>query len=158
MRGILQVDPAGAVPIWKQIEEGVRRLVAAGRLEPGAPVPSVRELARDLQIHVVTADTFGTAKVALEDVKALLTLLPAEKQDEAKRAYVASLGSETCVCIGNGRNDRLMLKQAALSIAVLHMEGMATEAALASHLLVTSAQDAFDILLAPKRLIATLRS
>ena len=54
MRGILQVDPAGAVPIWKQIEEGVRRLVAAGVLEPGAPAPSVRELAKDLQVNPAT--------------------------------------------------------------------------------------------------------
>lgn len=54
MRGILQVDPASAVPIWKQIEEGVHRLVAAGALAPGAPVPSVRELARDLQVNPAT--------------------------------------------------------------------------------------------------------
>jgi GntR family transcriptional regulator len=54
MRAILQVDPAGAVPIWKQIEEGVRRLVAAGGLDPGAAVPSVRELARDLQVNPAT--------------------------------------------------------------------------------------------------------
>jgi GntR family transcriptional regulator len=54
MRGILQVDPALAAPIWKQIEEGVRRLVAAGRLEAGAPVPSVRELARELQVNPAT--------------------------------------------------------------------------------------------------------
>ncbi|BDU72748.1 GntR family transcriptional regulator [Mesoterricola silvestris] len=54
MRGILQVDPAGAVPIWKQIEEGVRRLVAAGALAPGSPVPSVRELARDLRVNPAT--------------------------------------------------------------------------------------------------------
>lgn len=54
MRSILQVDPAGAVPIWKQIEEGVRRLVASGALKPGAPAPSVRELARDLQVNPAT--------------------------------------------------------------------------------------------------------
>ena len=54
MRATLQVDPAGAVPIWKQIEEGVRRLVAAGGLDPGAPVPSVRDLARDLQVNPAT--------------------------------------------------------------------------------------------------------
>jgi GntR family transcriptional regulator len=54
MRGILQVDPASALPIWKQIEEGVRRLVAAGALAPGAPVPSVRELARDLAVNPAT--------------------------------------------------------------------------------------------------------
>ena len=54
MRGRLQVDPAGAVPIWKQIEEGVRRLVAAGGLASGAAVPSVRELAGDLRVNPAT--------------------------------------------------------------------------------------------------------
>jgi GntR family transcriptional regulator len=42
------------VPIWKQIEEGMRRLAAAGALAPGAPVPSVRELARDLRVNPAT--------------------------------------------------------------------------------------------------------
>ena len=32
MRGILQVDPSDAAPIWRQIEEGLHRLVAAGVL------------------------------------------------------------------------------------------------------------------------------
>jgi len=54
MRAILQVDPAGAVPIWKQIEEGMRRQLAAGALAPGAPVPSVRDLARDLRVNPAT--------------------------------------------------------------------------------------------------------
>jgi len=41
-------DPA---PIWKQIEDGVRRLIALGALQPGASVPSVRDLARDLRVN-----------------------------------------------------------------------------------------------------------
>src|SRR5262249_15854644 len=47
----LQVDPADAVPIWRQIEENVRRLVARGALKAGGPVPSVRDLARDLGVN-----------------------------------------------------------------------------------------------------------
>ena len=54
MRAILQVDPADAVPIWKQIEAGMRRQLAAGALAPGAPVPSVRDLARDLRVNPAT--------------------------------------------------------------------------------------------------------
>ena len=54
MRATLKVDPALAVPIWKQIEEGVRRLVAAGGLAQGALVPSVREVARDLRVNPAT--------------------------------------------------------------------------------------------------------
>src|ERR1700758_1951367 len=50
----LHVAPADSTPIWSQIEEGVRRLVASGALAPGGPVPSVRELARDLAVNPAT--------------------------------------------------------------------------------------------------------
>ncbi len=50
----LHVDPSDSTPIWSQIEEGLRRLVASGALAPGAPVPSVRELARDLSVNPAT--------------------------------------------------------------------------------------------------------
>jgi GntR family transcriptional regulator len=52
-RGI-HVDPSDATPIWSQIEEGVRRLVASGALPAGSPIPSVRELARDLSVNPAT--------------------------------------------------------------------------------------------------------
>lgn len=48
---LLRVDPADPRPIWRQIEEGVQNLVAARRLAPGDPVPSVRDLARELQVN-----------------------------------------------------------------------------------------------------------
>lgn len=54
MRWALKVNPADAVPIWKQIEEGIRRLVATGALAPGGAVPSVRELAKGLQVNPAT--------------------------------------------------------------------------------------------------------
>ena len=50
----LSVDPSDAVPLWKQIEENVRRLVASGALKPGVAVPSVRDLARELSINPAT--------------------------------------------------------------------------------------------------------
>ncbi|MGH9398837.1 MAG: GntR family transcriptional regulator, partial [Thermoanaerobaculia bacterium] len=50
----LHVDPTDATPIWSQIEEGVRRLVACGALAAGGPVPSVRELARELRVNPAT--------------------------------------------------------------------------------------------------------
>jgi GntR family transcriptional regulator len=45
------IHASGPEPIWRQIEEGVRRLVALGALTPGAAVPSVRDLARDLRVN-----------------------------------------------------------------------------------------------------------
>src|SRR5688572_9540277 len=51
---MFSVDPRDPVPVWKQIEDGVRRLVAAGALRPGGSIPSVRELARDLRVNPMT--------------------------------------------------------------------------------------------------------
>jgi GntR family transcriptional regulator len=45
------INPGDPAPIWRQIEEGVRRLVALGALTPGAAVPSVRDLAKDLRVN-----------------------------------------------------------------------------------------------------------
>jgi GntR family transcriptional regulator len=45
------INPTDAAPIWQQIEEGVRRLISLGALVPGAAVPSVRDLARDLRVN-----------------------------------------------------------------------------------------------------------
>ena len=50
----LEIDPASAIPIWRQIEDGMRRLVASGRLSAGSVVPSVRELARTLRVNPAT--------------------------------------------------------------------------------------------------------
>ncbi len=51
---VLDIDPGAAVPIWRQIEDGVRRLVASRSLPPEAPIPSVRELARSLRVNPAT--------------------------------------------------------------------------------------------------------
>ena len=44
------LDPASPLPPYEQVAAQVRRLVASGRLPPGAPLPSVRQLAGDLGI------------------------------------------------------------------------------------------------------------
>ena len=51
---MLRIDPSDSVPLWKQIEEGVLRLVATGALTPDDPVASVRELARQLRVNPLT--------------------------------------------------------------------------------------------------------
>jgi GntR family transcriptional regulator len=54
MHRFLDIDTTSAVPIWRQIEDGMRRLVASGRIEPGSVVPSVRELAKALRVNPAT--------------------------------------------------------------------------------------------------------
>ncbi len=47
--------PAGG-PIWKQIEETIRRVISSRHLRPGDPVPSVRQLARTLSVTPNTVE------------------------------------------------------------------------------------------------------
>ncbi len=54
MHRFLEVDPSAAAPIWCQIEDGMRRLVASGRMPAGSAVPSVRELAKALRVNPAT--------------------------------------------------------------------------------------------------------
>lgn len=51
---MLRIDPSDAVPIWKQIEEGVLNLIATGALRPEDPVASVREMAKELRVNPLT--------------------------------------------------------------------------------------------------------
>jgi GntR family transcriptional regulator len=54
MQRSLRIDPKDPRPIWRQIEEGVRNLVASGGLAAGEGIPSVRDLARELQVNPAT--------------------------------------------------------------------------------------------------------
>ncbi len=47
----LEVDAHSPVPIYEQIIDGIQRLVREDRLAPGAFLPSVRQLASDLEIN-----------------------------------------------------------------------------------------------------------
>jgi GntR family transcriptional regulator len=56
-RGSLQfqIHPSSGVPIYRQLIEQIRALVVGGQLPSGEMLPSVRQLAADLEINMMTA-------------------------------------------------------------------------------------------------------
>ncbi len=114
-------------------------------------------LAKQLEIHTVTADTFGSVRSQVAGLPVRLAVIPPENQAQAKANYIDILGSSNSVAIGNGRNDSLMLKKAALGIAVMQTEGAAIAALQAADLVTPGIIEALDLLLIPDRLRATLR-
>lgn len=46
-----RVDPADPRPIWRQIEEGIVHAITRGDYAVGTPVPSVRDLAKQLRVN-----------------------------------------------------------------------------------------------------------
>lgn len=132
-------------------------LAVDGELLPGVE-DALKGLSAELQVHILTADTFGKVRSRVEDISCELSILPVENQDRGKLDYVKRLGAEQTVCMGNGRNDRLMLKEAALGIAVILEEGAAMETLVEADVVCTSILSALQLLTNPLRLTATLRS
>jgi soluble P-type ATPase len=128
----------------------------------GVLVPGVGDLlnslARELTVHVVTADTFGKAAAGLSGTDCRLTILDSGHQDQAKVEFVSQLGAEQTASIGNGRNDALMLEKSALGIAVILGEGASAESVNAADIVCTDICAALELLMHPLRLTATLRS
>jgi GntR family transcriptional regulator len=54
MEPIIYIDPQSKEPIYKQIIAQVRRYVAHGALAPGDELPSLRQLALDLNVNLNT--------------------------------------------------------------------------------------------------------
>jgi len=131
-------------------------LAIDGRLIRGVKA-RLNRLAGSVALHVITADTFGKARASLRGVHCTLEILQRGGEDRAKAALVRRLGATRVACIGNGRNDRLMLRSAALGIATVQREGAAVEAVEAADIVVHDVRDALDLLLEPRRLVATLR-
>lgn len=132
-------------------------LAVKGTLLPGAAW-RLRRLAEVLEVHVITADTYGKASQELEDLPLKLTIAPPEDQAEAKLRYMEQLGKSSVVAVGNGRNDAAMVAEAALGIGLIQKEGAAGALLAAADLVARDVAEALDLLLHPTQLVATLRA
>ena len=127
----------------------------------GRVTPEVKEkinsLSYQAKIYVLTADTQGTANKEILGMNVELVKTPEEDSKQKKLDFLKTLNLEATVAIGNGSNDQFILKEAALGIAVLGDEGVSVSAIKSADIVVKNIQNALDVLLKPKRLIATLR-
>jgi soluble P-type ATPase len=108
-------------------------------------------------VYILTADTQETVNEEILGMNAELIKIPEEDSKQRKFDFLKNLNLEMTVVIGNGSNDQLILKEAALGIAVLGDEGASVSAIKSADIVVKNIQNALDLLLKPKRLIATLR-
>ena len=128
-------------------------LALDGELVAGVP-ERLRTLQDRLSVHLLTADTFGR----LAQIEPVLGF-PATRisTSNEKTMYVRALDPQSVVAVGNGANDAGMLSEACLGIVVLGPEGLALHAMEAADVVVPDINSALDLLLNPKRLVATLR-
>jgi len=120
--------------------------------------PLLKRLSKAYQVYVITADTFGSVQTQLKDYNVTVKILNSDDHTVEKATFVTSLNAENTVAIGNGNNDALMIQKSAIGIAILGDEGCSSQTLLKSDIASKSIQDALELFLHTKRLIATLRS
>ena len=150
------------IPGWGNI--GIENIVLDlnGTIATDGEIPlelkeKIASLVEKTNIYILTADTQGTAAEEVRDIRVELIRISEEKSKEAKFEFLKKLNLENTVVIGNGNNDQLILKEAALGIVVLGDEGMSISAMKNADVVVKDVSDALDLFLKPKRLIAILR-
>ena len=139
----LLLDYNGTIALDGHLSTSVRELICA--------------LSKELEIFVLTADTHGTAAAECDGLPLTLKTFPTDSAMNSKLEILRSLGDDFCCAIGNGRNDILMCKDAALSICIMGEEGCCSKLIEHTHVTVKTIENALELLLKPKRLIATLR-
>jgi soluble P-type ATPase len=119
-----------------------------------AAVRAVERLRGELELHILSADTFGTAAALATSIHAEFHRVDSGRD---KLDYIELLGAQQCVAIGNGRNDGPMIRAAGLGIAVLGPEGLHAEAFAAADVIAISIDEALGLLTDARTLTATLR-
>lgn len=152
----LHIPGRGRVELAHLVLDLNGTLARDGRLLDGVVSP-LRQLRDLLDVHLLTADTFGSGGAVAQRLGIHLQVLASGPGGAQKLAFVQQLGAAQVVAMGNGANDAAMLQAAGLGIAVVEAEGLATAAALAADIWVRSAEEGLGLLLHPMRLVATLR-
>jgi len=152
----IDIPGFGLVELDHLVSDYSGTLSSSGKIIPGVK-ERLNKIAEFMQVHILSSDTFGCAREELRDITCIIHILSGRDHDVQKEQYVTKLGHERVVALGNGNNDRKMLKIARLGIAVSASEGCSTEAILAADILVHSPLDGLDLMLDPKRCKATLR-
>lgn len=131
-------------------------LAVRGRLVSGVKERLIA-LSGVMNIHVVTADTFGRAEAELKGLPVKLHVIwNKEHEGDAKASVVKQLGKGV-VSLGNGANDQPMFKYSDLSILVIGREGAYMANLSDVDIVVTDITHALDLLLDPVSIVATLR-
>lgn len=153
----IHVPGRGRLTITWIVSDFNGTLAFEGRLKESTRARLKEVAARGLAVYVLTADTFGYVTEEISGLPVEVKILTGEATAAAKAAFVRELGRECVAALGNGRNDEAMLREAGLSMAILGREGSYPPTLAAADVVMPDIDDALDLLLFPKRLVATLR-
>ena len=136
-------DYNGTIAVDGKILEGVEELLL--------------DFKDDVDIYILTADTYGTVKKECINLHAEVLTFPNGNASEFKKNIVKELNGEKTICVGNGFNDISMFKESVISIAVIEGEGASGLLLRHADIVTRSILEAIEIILNKDKIKAVLR-
>lgn len=138
------LDYNGTIAVDGRIIEGVRE--------------RINKLKEHVNVYILTADTYGTAKEECNNLGVNVLYFPKEDSGIFKKEMAMKLNGHKTICVGNGYNDIPMFKESILSVAVIEGEGSCGKLLANADIVTRSIIEALDIILDENKIKATLRS
>lgn len=98
----IDIPGFGSLKLEYLVSDFTGTLSVDGRLLPGVR-ERLNRISKLLRIHVLTSDTFGTARKGIEGVSCTVHVLEGKNVDVQKEKYVKTLGAGRVVAFGNGK-------------------------------------------------------
>lgn len=111
----LTVDPEDNQPIYRQVADGIKNLIARGDLAEGATLPPVRQLAADLGVNL---NTIATSYRELQSEGLIVV----------KHGSGAVVASATSAPSGNEKNDERLRRPLRAALTELVLSGLPSQA------------------------------
>lgn len=152
-----------SIPGWGDVEieyllvDYNGTLALDGKVKPGVK-ELLEKISRYIRVFIVTADTYDTVDNDVDIMAFNVLKVRKDNSAQEKAKIVRELGPEKVLAIGNGANDALMLKEAAIGIGVIGEEGCSNILLKEADIVVKDIVEALNMILHPERIIATLQS
>ncbi|MCK9445196.1 MAG: HAD family hydrolase [Tissierellaceae bacterium] len=138
------LDYNGTIAVDGKLLDGVGQLLS--------------RLKGQVNLYVLTADTYGTVEEECKTIGAEVLKFPKENAGKSKQDIVRKLGGDRTITVGNGFNDIEMFQESILSIGVIEGEGASGKLLLHADIVARSIIEALEIILSKDKVKATLRN
>ena len=152
----IYIPNVGTYSIEKMVFDFNGTLATDGKVPPRV-YRQILGLSQDFNVFIITADTFDTVEEIFSGTDVNIEIVSKANGTLDKKSLIELLNPKETIALGNGSNDVLMLKESAISIAVLGQEGLSIKALENSDLVIKDINDFFEMMKEPKKIVATLR-
>ncbi len=128
-------------------------LAENGKLSDGGK-EVLKRLSKDYRIYIATSDTLGSAGNELKGYNVNIITV---KSGSEKLELVMKLGYSSTISIGNGNNDKSMLKKAVVGIAVIGSDGATPDAINSADIVVSDIKKVIPLLTSGDLIFSILR-